>query len=40
VELKPEHRWYYFSQMQPNEVLLNRVHDSANDGRARLSFHT
>jgi hypothetical protein len=26
--------------MQADEVLLIRVHDSANDGRARLSFHT
>jgi hypothetical protein len=25
--------------MQPDEALF-RVHDSANDGRARLSFHT
>jgi Amidohydrolase len=33
------HRWYYFSDMQPDEALF-RVHDSANDGRARLSFHT
>jgi len=40
VEFKPEHRWYYFSEMQSDEVLLIRVHDSANDGRARLSFHT
>ncbi len=40
VEFKPEHRWYYFSQQQQDEVLLIRVHDSANDGRARLSFHT
>jgi hypothetical protein len=40
VEFKPAHRWYYFSEMQPEEVLLIRVHDSANDGRARLSFHT
>jgi len=40
VEFKPEHRWYYFSEMQPDEVLLIRVHDSADDGRARLSFHT
>jgi hypothetical protein len=40
VEFKPEHRWYYFSEMQTDEVLLIRVHDSANDGRARLSFHT
>ena len=40
MEFKPEHRWYYFSQQQPDEVILIRVHDSANDGRARLSFHT
>jgi hypothetical protein len=40
VEFGPEHRWYYFSEQQPEEVLLIRVHDSANDGRARLSFHT
>ena len=26
--------------MQTDEVLLIRVHDSADDGRARLSFHT
>lgn len=40
VEFKPSHRWYYFSQMRPDEAVLIRVHDSAEDGRARLSFHT
>jgi hypothetical protein len=40
VEYKPGHRWFYFSEMQPEEAVLIRVHDSANDGRARLSFHT
>jgi hypothetical protein len=40
VEFKPEHRWYYFSEQQRDEVLLIRVHDNADDGRARLSFHT
>ncbi len=40
VAYNPAHRWYYFSQMQPDEVVLIRVHDSADDGRARLSFHT
>ena len=40
VEFKPGHRWYYFSEQQTDEVLLIRVHDSKNDGRARLSFHT
>jgi hypothetical protein len=40
VEFKPQHRWYYFSRQQPDEAILIRVHDSADDGRARLSFHT
>ena len=40
VEYKPTHRWYYFSEMQADEALLIRIHDSADDGRARLSFHT
>jgi hypothetical protein len=40
VEYNPAHRWHYFSEMQPDEALLIRIHDSANDGRARLSFHT
>jgi hypothetical protein len=40
VEYNPEHRWYYFSEMRTDEALLIRIHDSANDGRARLSFHT
>jgi hypothetical protein len=40
VEYNPAHRWYYFSEQQTDEVLFIRVHDSANDGRARLSFHT
>jgi hypothetical protein len=40
VAYNPAHRWYYFSEMQPDEVVLIRVHDNAADGRARLSFHT
>lgn len=40
VAYSPAHRWYYFSEMQPDEAVLIRVHDSADDGRARLSFHT
>ncbi|HWA44060.1 MAG TPA: CmcJ/NvfI family oxidoreductase [Hypericibacter adhaerens] len=40
VEYSPAHRWYYFSGMQTDEALLIRIHDSARDGRARLSFHT
>jgi hypothetical protein len=40
VAYRPGHRWYYLSEMQTDEVALIRVHDSASDGRARLSFHT
>jgi hypothetical protein len=40
VEYNGGHRWYYFSEMETDEALLIRIHDSANDGRARLSFHT
>lgn len=40
VAYNPAHRWYYFSEMQTDEALLIRIHDSAIDGRARLSFHT
>jgi hypothetical protein len=40
VAYNQAHRWYYFWDEQPHEVLFIREHDSANDGRARLSFHT
>ena len=40
VRFSPAHRWVYFPAMQPDEVLLIKCHDSATDGRARLSFHT
>lgn len=40
VRYNPTHRWYYFSRMEPDEALLIKCHDSATDGRARLSFHT
>jgi hypothetical protein len=40
VQFNPSHRWVYFSGMRPDEVLLIKCHDSAADGRARLSFHS
>lgn len=36
----PAHRWYYFPQMTPDEVLLLKIYDSAGDGIARLTAHT
>lgn len=32
---KPEHRWYYCSDMTPQEALLIKIFDSKKDGRAR-----
>lgn len=34
------HRWFYFPQMQTDEVLLFKCFDSLDDGRARLTAHT
>ena len=34
------HRWFYASEMQPDEVLLLKCYDSRTDGRARFMPHT
>ena len=36
----PEHRWFYFPDMQPNEALLFKCYDSATDGPARFTAPT
>lgn len=36
----PEHRWYYFPEMQMDEALLFKTFDSETDGRARFTLHT
>jgi hypothetical protein len=33
-------RWFYFSQMQPNEAMLLKCFDTARDGRTRYTAHT
>lgn len=40
VSWNPAHRWYYYSRMECDEVLLIKTFDSARDGRARRSIHT
>lgn len=40
VRHNPSHRWHYFSDMQPNEVLLLKNWDSLEDGRAQFTAHT
>jgi hypothetical protein len=36
----PAHRWYYYSEMRPDEALLIKIFDSLEDGTARLSAHS
>jgi len=40
VKFNSAHRWYYFSAMQPEEALLLKCYDSAEDGRARFTAHS
>ena len=40
VSWNPTHRWYYYPEMQHNEVLLIKTFDSAKNGLARRSIHT
>ncbi len=40
VRHRDTHRWVYFSNMTPDEVILIKCHDTARDGRARISFHS
>jgi len=36
----PRQSWYFYPQMQPDEVLLFKTFDSAADGRARFTPHS
>ncbi len=36
----PSHRWFYVSDMQPDEMMLLKCFDSADDGRACFTGHT
>ena len=40
VTYNPDHRWFYVPDMQPNEALLLKCYDSADDGRTRFGPHT
>jgi hypothetical protein len=39
VTFSPRHRWYYFPRMTPDEAVLIKCYDSADDGRARFTAH-
>src|SRR5580658_433952 len=36
----PNHRWFYFPHMVPEEALLLKCYDSKEDGRARFTAHS
>jgi hypothetical protein len=40
VAYNPDHAWFYFPRMRPDEALVFTVYDSARDGRPRFSAHT
>ncbi|MGC2082386.1 MAG: CmcJ/NvfI family oxidoreductase [Bradyrhizobium sp.] len=40
VSYNPNHRWFYFPEMTPDEALLLKCYDSATDGRTRFGPHT
>ena len=40
VTYSPEHRWFYFPDMTPDEAILLKCYDSATDGRTRFGPHT
>lgn len=40
VTFNPNHRWFYFPHMRPDEVLLLKCYDSMTDGRARFTAHS
>jgi hypothetical protein len=40
VKYNPDHRWFYFPEMMPDEAILLKCYDSATDGRTRFGPHT
>jgi hypothetical protein len=40
IGFNPEHRWFYVPKLRPDEAILIKSFDSAEDGRARFTPHT
>jgi hypothetical protein len=40
ITWNPDHRWYWFPHMQPDEALVFKTFESEKDGRARFTAHT
>jgi hypothetical protein len=39
ITYNPDHRWFYFPNMERNEALVFKTYDSIKDGRARWTAH-
>jgi len=39
ITFNPDHRWFYFPNMQRHEALVFKTYDSEKDGRARWTAH-
>ncbi|HUC72679.1 MAG TPA: CmcJ/NvfI family oxidoreductase [Stellaceae bacterium] len=40
ITWNPDHRWYWFPRMRPDEALVFKTFESLKDGRARFTAHT
>ena len=40
ITWNPEHRWYWFPHMRPDEALVFKTFELMKDGRARFTAHT
>ncbi|MEE9279093.1 MAG: CmcJ/NvfI family oxidoreductase [Myxococcota bacterium] len=40
VTFSPDHRWFYFPDMEADEAMLIKCYDSTHEGRARFTAHT
>ena len=40
ITWNPEHRWYWFPHMRPDEALVFKTYELEKDGRARFTAHT
>jgi hypothetical protein len=40
ITYNPEHRWYWFPHMRPDEALVFKTYESEKQGRARWTAHT
>lgn len=40
MKYSPNHQWWYFKGMRPNQAIILKTYESETDGRARFVGHT